>query len=297
MIRYLKSQNGQTIIILLLVMVVGLTIGLSMVSRSLTDIKISQQAEQSQRAFSAAEAGLEYGLSQGLAQIAGGDIPQTIITPGVSYSGKVSRTGKQGYELKGLAAIEQDDVAQINLDPADLEAGGTSATSLNIYWGEVGTTEVPSTPCPSSPNPGSIVASLELTFITQNGTSYGVVKHAYNACTSIETANNFIDPSQSNLPTPTPPSTETVYYAKIDNLAIPANAKILRIRPLYNKASVKIEPQGGILPNQAYKLTVKGEAQGKVRAIEWQQPIKPALPAIFDYVLFSGSSTNALQKN
>lgn len=287
MTRHLKSQNGQTIIILLLVMVVGLTIGLSMVSRSLTDIKISQQTEQSQRAFSAAEAGLEYALSQGLAQIAGGNIPQVSIAPGVSYSGKVSKTGAGGYELKGKAAIEQDDVAQINLDPADI-AGGTLATSLNIYWGEVGTTQVPGTLCSDTSNP---VASLELTFVTLTGSDYGITKHAYNACSSL--SNNFSTATPVG-PTPTPPA--TAYYAKITNLAIPGNARILRIRPLYNKASVKIEPQGGILPDQAYKLTVKGEAQGKVRAIEWLQPIKPALPAIFDYVLFSGSSTNPLQK-
>jgi len=294
MIRYLKSQNGQMIIILLLVMVVGLTIGLSMVSRSLTDIKISQQAEQSQRAFSAAEAGLEYGLSQGLAQIAGGDIPQTIITPGVSYSGKVSRTGKQGYELKGLAAIEQDDVAQINLDPLDLDTGETLATSINIFWGEIGTNQVPNPACSALPNP--VVASLELTFITQSGTSYGINKYAYNACSGLNATNNFSSPSQYGLPTPTLPSTATAYYAKIDSLDIPDDVKILRIRPLYNNASIKIEPNGGVFPNQSYKLTVKGEASGKVRAIEWFQPIKPALPAIFDYVLFSGSSTNALQK-
>ena len=293
MIRHLKSQNGQTIIILLLVMVVGLTIGLSMVSRSLTDIKISQQTEQSQRAFSAAEAGLEYALSQGLVNIAGGDIPQTIITPGVSYSGKVSKTGAEGYELKGQAAIEQDDVAQINLDPLDIEAGGI-ATSINIFWGERGTNQVPNPACSTLPNP--VVASLELTFITQSGISYGINKYAYNACTGLNATNNFSSPSQYGLPTPTPPSTATAYYAKIDSLDIPDDAKILRIRPLYNNASIKIEPNGGVFPNQSYKLTVKGEAQGKVRAIEWLQPIKPALPAIFDYVLFSGSSVNPLQK-
>lgn len=279
MIKYLKNESGQTIIILLLVMVVGLTIGLSMVSRSLTDIKISQQTEQSQRAFSAAEAGLEYALSQGLAQIAGGDIPQTIITPGVSYSGKVSLTGATLYELKGKTAVEQDDVAQINLEP---EAGVTPAPSINIYWGEVDTSQVPDPACSTPPNP--LVASLELTFVTYDGSAYGITKHAYNACSL---GNNFSNASATALPTPVPPATG--YFARIDNLTIPANAKILRIRPLYNQASIKIEPQGGRLPNQAYKLTVKGEAQGKVRAIEWQQPIKPALPAIFDYVLFSGS--------
>lgn len=284
MSKYIHNERGQTIIILLLVMVVGLTIGLSLVSRSLTDIKISQQTELSQRAFSAAEAGLEYALSKGLANISTG-ISKTNIADNVSYSGQVEKVGSVGYELSGKAAVEKDDVAQVNLDSTDLE-GGTMATLLDVYWGERGTSQVP------SPNPcdNPYVASLELTFVTQSGTTYGIQKYAYNACSI---ANNF-DSATAPLPTATP------YFAKKTSLAIPSNAKILRIKPLYNNASIKIVPKGSSddarLPQQAYKLTVKGEAQGKVRAIEWQQPIKPAMPAIFDYVLFSGSSTTPLQK-
>lgn len=282
--NYIKNEKGQTIIILLLVMVVGLTIGLSLVNRSLTDIKISQQTEQSQRAFSAAEAGLEYVLSQGLANIPLGSagIPKTPITENVYYSGQVEKVGSVGYELSGKAAVEKDDVAQVNLDSADLE-GRTLATSLDIYWGEYGTSQVP---CGTPP-----VASLELTFVTKSGTTYGIQKYAYNACNIV--ANNF--EYVPSLPAPTPGGSSTSYFT-IKNVGIPLDSKILRIKPLYNNASIKIVPQGGQLPQQAYKLTVKGEAQGKVRAIEWQQPIKPALPAIFDYVLFSGSSTNPLSK-
>lgn len=279
--RYLTDNKGQTIVILLLVMVVGLTIGLSMVNRSLTDIKISQQTEQSQRAFSAAEAGLEDALSQGLSNIysGGGLFSNPNIGGNVSYSGVVEPMGATTYELKGKAAVEQDDVAQINL------AGG-SANSLEIYWGQKETSQVPSSPCGTPPN---VVASLELTFVTQTGATYGIQKYAYNACSSLGATNNFTNPDAAGS------DIDTTYYAKI-NLSIPTNAKILRIRPLYNMASVKIVPIGGPIPDQAYKLVVKGQAQGLVRAVEWQQPIMPALPAIFDYVLFSGSSTNPIQK-
>lgn len=55
----IKNQGGQVVIILLLVMVVSLAIGLSVVGRSLTEISTSTNSENSSRAFSAAEAGIE----------------------------------------------------------------------------------------------------------------------------------------------------------------------------------------------------------------------------------------------
>jgi len=54
-----SSASGQALLIILLIMAVGLTIGLSITSRSITDIKISELSEESARAFSAAEAGIE----------------------------------------------------------------------------------------------------------------------------------------------------------------------------------------------------------------------------------------------
>ncbi|MBU3957074.1 hypothetical protein KKI19_02265 [Patescibacteria group bacterium] len=46
-----RDSSGQALLIILLVMAVALTIGLSVVSRSITDIRISQEQEQSARAF------------------------------------------------------------------------------------------------------------------------------------------------------------------------------------------------------------------------------------------------------
>lgn len=59
----IKSQSGQVIVILLLLMLVALSIGLAVTQRSVTDVTTSTQTEQSSRAFSAAEAGLEKALS------------------------------------------------------------------------------------------------------------------------------------------------------------------------------------------------------------------------------------------
>lgn len=54
------------ILVILLVMAVGLTVGLSVASRSVTDVAFSTKIEESNRAFSAAEAGIENALGQGI---------------------------------------------------------------------------------------------------------------------------------------------------------------------------------------------------------------------------------------
>ena len=46
------SQKGQIVVTIILIMVVALTIGLSIAGRSVSDLKMSAQVEESQRAFS-----------------------------------------------------------------------------------------------------------------------------------------------------------------------------------------------------------------------------------------------------
>ena len=57
-------KSGQILILVLLIVVVSLAVGLSVASRNLTNLKISTQSQESQRAFSAAEGGVEDTLSR-----------------------------------------------------------------------------------------------------------------------------------------------------------------------------------------------------------------------------------------
>jgi len=60
-----KFQRGQAALIALLVLTVATTIGLSLIARSTTDVSITRTQEESSRAFSAAEAGIELALKSG----------------------------------------------------------------------------------------------------------------------------------------------------------------------------------------------------------------------------------------
>ena len=56
------KETGQVALIVLAVMAIALTIGLSLSQRVLTDVQISEKEEESSKAFSAAEAGIEEAL-------------------------------------------------------------------------------------------------------------------------------------------------------------------------------------------------------------------------------------------
>jgi len=60
-----RSSFGQALIIMLLVMAAVLTLGLAASRQITTDIKITRQQEESAKAYSAAEAGIEKALSTG----------------------------------------------------------------------------------------------------------------------------------------------------------------------------------------------------------------------------------------
>ena len=60
----MNNERGQIILVLVLVITVALAIGISVVQRSLSDISTSTKVEESSRAFSAAEAGIERALKE-----------------------------------------------------------------------------------------------------------------------------------------------------------------------------------------------------------------------------------------
>jgi len=60
-----NNENGQILLIVVITMIVALTVGLSIASRTVTELRLSRQNEESQRAFNAAEAGIDRVLKQG----------------------------------------------------------------------------------------------------------------------------------------------------------------------------------------------------------------------------------------
>jgi len=116
-----KYKGGYVLIIITLVMVTAITLALSAVSQSVTDIKISQEEEESARAFNLAEAGLEEAL-RGLGE--GESFNWTDDATGDSYTAHISSSGADGFVSN--SPVEQGDVIQSLINKAQSE--------LRIYW-------------------------------------------------------------------------------------------------------------------------------------------------------------------
>lgn len=245
--KNMKKNSGQVAVFILLVMLLGLTVGLSVMSRTLQDLKSSTTSDQSSRAFSAAEAGVETALSSltsGSTNINGITVNYNVVSMPNSY----------------IATIPKDEVGQIDLTG--------SSGQVAISW------TLP------SEDPGCPSAALELSFYTYNSTSetYGVKKYAYNpnGCGQMMNDNDFAMSSNGGS-----------YKSKV-TVDLPADVKILRIKPIYNSATVQVT---GTFGPQSYVITSTGSTtDGVTRSVRVDKS-KPALPPLFDYVLFGGTGS------
>lgn len=274
------KEKGQVILLLILIMTVALSIGLSIVQKSLLDVSTASKVEQSSRAFSAAEAGVEKALrgdtttqtfTDTNSQITG--ISDTGLTPAVPASG--SRQA-----ALALPPLAKEDVSQIWL--ADLNSTANppttvyTADSLDIYWG----------------NSSQDKAAIELTVVFYSGGSYQSRRwYLDHSSASRNPANGFeavTTCSGGNIP----PGGTTAYQCKKTLNFTPSESSglmLLRSRLLYNATSQPIAIQAvgaSWLPPQARSIVstgVSGETQRKVQILQ----IYKMMPHYFDYVLFS----------
>ncbi len=117
----MRKNSGQIVLVVLLVMVVLLTVGLAVVSRSVTDIRISKEVEEASRAFAAAEAGIEDVLKRETITAGSETIPIGDLETEVT----VTTTNSFG------AKIERNETASVALD-------GFTGTGLDVNWSNSG---------------------------------------------------------------------------------------------------------------------------------------------------------------
>ena len=259
-------RSGQAALIVLLVIAVALGFGLSIISQSTTDVRISKQEQESARAFNAAEAGIEEALKN-ISTVALG-VPQELsgLDAGVESSYVVS--GANQLE----AVYQENDTAQISLLNSD-----PTLTNLLINWVKADST-IENPGCTSE---SQTPASLEITVIKGAASNYAKRNFAYNAC-------NALGNGMTNVNTP-----GLTGYLRRVNIPLESGDALVRIRPIYNQTSLWI--RGNVdLPLQGYAIASTAqvgtvEQAAATKAIEVTRT-EPGAPSIFDYVLFSGSN-------
>jgi type II secretory pathway pseudopilin PulG len=251
------GDSGQIGLIVLLVMVVILTLGVSLVSRSSLDVIQSRQEEETSRVFDAAEAGIEDALSQDFA-----------ILPG-TYSSQIGSIQdiSVDYTIDSLqsleARIDQGHTAAVDL------SGSTFGNTLQIEWAK-------NQSC--SNNASAIEVAIFNTFGGVTTVRREGIRPSDAAC---DRGDNFTLASGSG----------SDGYLSAHTFSLEAGDALARIKPLYNDSDVRVTGPDWSLPIQYYRIRSQAESEvgSEVRVVEVDRTI-PVAPSIFDYVLFSGTS-------
>lgn len=250
-------KKGQAALIVLLVVAVALGFGLSIISQTTTDIRISQQEQEAARAFNAAEAGIEEALKEinvgPTVEIDVGDV-------------KVEYTVIGENSLVGV--FKENEAAQVVL-------GGVDST-LKIEWVDKNSELENPGDCTGGvkAESGQTAASLLISVIDG---SNQIRREGWNAC-DLEADNGMTNKTDSGSGT----------FLRSYDLDIYANDSLVRIRPVYNQTSLRVTGSPA-LPVQSYVIDSKARALTlESKAIKVTRT-EPATPAIFDYVLFSGT--------
>lgn len=274
------NQKGQSLLIVVLVIVVALTVTLSVVSRSIVNLKTSIQQNDSQKALAAAEAGIEQAIKT--KPESGISVPITVGN-GTVTSNEVklnSATSDSAFLAYGGNVITKDDGASIWLSPYPINTAIAWSGTLTVYWGD------------SSGADNN--AALEIVILSKDaGGRIIISKEAYDPSGSRRgpggnnNGNNFSSPD--NLK-PAGCSASGVNmntkFTYSQNLTI-INGYLLKIIPIYKPTTLAICDKTYGLPTQGQTIessATSGDVQRKVTVFQGF----PELPAeLFPYNLMS----------
>lgn len=282
------QNSGQALLIVLLSLAVVLTIVLFIVSRSITDITISTKEEDSLRAFSAAEAGIERALiigSDTSSSIGDANFSANLIdfargSKGVTYplslnSGESSTFWFVGHNDDGTLGCADESCF--------------TGTKVKFCWGDIGTSGSSAT-----------TPALELAFVhTGSPGDYAnteISREVVDPNVARRTSNNFssIDSGTCTIGDETFQFQKQLNFAADLGISGSTTANILqfvKVRILYNtnishKVGMSVDlPGNSLLPSQGVKVESLGSFSDASRKIEVFQ-LHPQAPSVFESVIF-----------
>ncbi|MBI4036045.1 pilus assembly PilX N-terminal domain-containing protein [Candidatus Daviesbacteria bacterium] len=272
-------EKGQVVLILILVMTVALGIGISVVQRSLSDVSTASKVEQSSRAFSAAEAGIEKAIQTGA----------TVdeFTLDNNSSAVDMNTVPAGTNALEYPPIGKEEMAQVWLaNPSDL-AKVYDYSTLAVYWGNAEVTA------------GSDRPAIEITVIYDASGEYKSHKYFLESISGRSAGFDVVTCSSPAIPTSLSPDTDKTFLCgkdiDVSSTTLPGLSKLilLRARLLYSSTSqaFAVRPNSGSLPVQAKIFTATGTSGQTQRKIQVFR-LDKVVPSFFDYAIFSAGTIN-----
>lgn len=256
-----KNQNGQVLLIIVLIMVVGLTVGLSLASRSIVNLRTTKEDVTSQQALSAAEAGIEQVAKTGIS------IANGAFSNNTNYNATITAVSGNSFLLAGGNDILKDDSIDIWLSDYSTESAklyqNQWSGDLNIYWGKA--------------NDGCSQAALEIIVISGDKSNPISKKYAFDPCASRANSNHFSSVGSGGII-----SNKNLPFGATLNVS---NGILARIIPVYSTTVVGVAGSSA-LPSQGSIITSVGTSGSTTRKVTLFQGF-PTLPSeYFPYGLF-----------
>ncbi len=254
----MKKSSGQALLVVLLVLSVALTAGLSLVARTTTDISISQKETESNKAFEAAEAGVEEALKaleEGKASV--DDIPR--LESGADVNVQISSITAAQPAIRSLRSGEAATfwLNNFTLDgevfPSSEVIWQGGANNLKVCW-----------------NDSSVNNAVEVIVYYQQGTAYGFDRfYKGNSSTTCSQAG----------------------FGQGMAITYKPEYKFVNVRFYDTNASkvVRFLAESLGLPTQGKIIDSQGEVSDVSRRIQVTRTW-PELPSFFDFVLFSAGN-------
>lgn len=277
-----KTESGQILLIVVLTMIVALTVGLSIASRTITELKLSRQNEESQRAFQAAEAGIEQSLQQQQSIVGEFSNNNSSFTTSLTFDTGATILLNNGQEVdQGVGADVW--LSTYSSDPVQLYSnplGGGSPVAITIYWG---TSE--QTTCAVTGG-RAVLPSLEIVLLSGAIQTPSVQKYVFEptTCSRIPGSTKIVS---------VPTTIRDVIFSYSTTLNI-TNGRILKVIPIYNSAVIgasaantAVPPQPISFPSQGSIVESTGSSGDTVRKVLYYQSY-PQLPLeVFPYTILS----------
>jgi len=269
-----KYESGQILLITLLVLTVVITIGVALIGRTRTDVTSSAEIEESARAFSAAEAGIEQALISG----AGTQGEVTLSNNNASYTTNVSTIGSaQGaYAFSELTNVgDTETLWLVGHTPEGLlnESVKYTGASVDICWKGVS---------------GGIPALAATVVYKTSGGLYRTAQRAFDPTGTRQ--NNFAaGGAVGNGCGQTGVYRQTILFSSFSPVINPASDTLLmlRLRPFYANAFLFADAGASTLPAQGRLISSEGSTETGItrRVVVSQQFRSPS--GIFDAAVIS----------
>lgn len=290
-----KPQSGQILLIVVLTMIVALTVGLSVAARIVTELKLSKQNEESQRAFQAAESGIQQTLIR----------QSPIGTENSAIDFDNSAAFFTTYDIDAGTAIvlnnglevDQAVGADVWLSDYSPESalqflnpmGGGNTVAMTLYWGSTDQDD-----CNSSA--GSKAApAIEVVLLKGPISDPTIFKNVFESAGCSRISNSKTGTTVGGPFTLKGArfrnSAQLVFGSSDTSLS---NGLIMKVIPIYNSTVVGFQTQDTadpddpyIFPSQGATVTSTGKAGDTVRKVVYYKSF-PQMPLeVFPYSLLS----------